>query len=158
MLISLFKLFYYLKIKYIYLLMVHGIFDNSLYNGSKLYHEPIINVYEEQQHQQLQNLNNEMTYLIHERYKIYDIYNNLIYNIIIMQKKIDVYKNILQLNNSRSISTLTFISLQRIHIKTLLNNQIQMYNKIFKKINKIVHKIDRIDILINKVKFKILFI
>ena len=110
--------------------MVHGIFDNSLYNGSKLYHEPIINVYEEQQHQQLQNLNNEMTYLIHERYKIYDIYNNLIYNIIIMQKKIDVYKNI----------------------------QIQIYNKIFKKINKIVHKIDRIDILINKVKFKILFI
>ena len=99
-----------------------------------------------------------MTYLIHERYKIYDIYNNLIYNIIIMQKKIDVYKNILQLNNSRSISTLTFISLQRIHIKTLLNNQIQIYNKIFKKINKIVHKIDRIDILINKVKFKILFI
>ena len=108
--------------------------------------------------QQLQYLNNELSSLTHERYIVYNKYNNLIYNIALIHQKIETYKNVLNLNKNRSISTLTFLSLQQPHINAVLNNQIIMYNKIFKKINKFVSKIDYIDILINKVKFKILFI
>jgi hypothetical protein len=108
--------------------------------------------------QQLQHLNNELSSLTHERYIVYNKYNNLIYNIALIHQKIETYKNVLNLKKNRSISTLTFLSLQQPHINAVLNNQIIMYNKIFKKINKFVSKIDYIDILINKVKFKILFI
>jgi hypothetical protein len=108
--------------------------------------------------QQLQYLNNELSSLTHERYIVYNKYNNLIYNIALIHQKIETYKNVLNLKKNRSISTLTFLSLQQPHINAVLNNQIIMYNKIFKKINKFVSKIDYIDILINKVKFKILFI
>lgn len=47
--------------------------------------------------QQLQHLNNELLLLTHERYIVYNKYNNLIYNIALIHQKIETYKNVLNL-------------------------------------------------------------
>lgn len=93
-----------------------------------------------------------------QKHQAYDIYDNLIYSNAMIQEKINIYKNILTFKHVRKNSAFTFISLQNTHIHSLLNNQIEIYNKNFKKINAIVYDIDYIENLIHKINFNIIFI
>jgi hypothetical protein len=106
----------------------------------------------------LNKYKNDLTLLTYKRNKKYSMYANIIYNNKRIQEKIDVYKNILDFKHIRNNSAFTFASLHKQHIHSLLNYQIRIYNKNFKKINKLVLQLDNIDVLIDKINIKILFI
>ena len=149
---------------------LNGIFNHnfggcSKYNCSNICDTQITNInndvncsYDEHINLKLQNLNNELILLMQQKHQVYDIYDNLIYSNAMIQEKINIYKNILTFKHVRKNSAVTFISLQNTHIHSLLNNQIEMYNKNFKKINAIVYDIDYIENLIHKINFNIIFI
>ena len=114
--------------------------------------------YEEYSKEQLNYLNNEIVFLRHKKDKAYNIYDTLIVNNKIIQNKINTYKNVICCKKKRNNATHTFISLNTMHMNTLMNNQIDTYNNNFNKIDNIVDTIDHIDTLIDQIKFKILFI